>query len=290
MSVTITTAQVQQFRRNIEIKYQQMGSMLRGSVRIEPTQAKFHFFDLLAPTSMVKNTGRHADTPLVNSQHERRRAEMQDYDWADLVDKQDKVRILVDPEGSYVQNAAMALGRSNDEAIIEAFDAVAFEGETGATQVPFDAATFDIGGAVKMSVSLLRDAKRILDEADVPDEDRHIAIAPKQLQNLLEETEVTSSDFNTVRALVMGDLNTFLGFQFHRLTPGLLPLGVQGANQRSAYAWHKTAMGLATGIDIFVDVGPRRDKRMATQVYVAAVFGAVRIQDAVVRINSDESL
>lgn len=285
MSTTITTAQVQQYRRNVQIKYQQEGSMLRPWVRMEPTMARYHFFDLLAPTAAVKNTGRHADTPLVNSAHERRRAEMSDYDWADLIDNQDRVRIMIEPQGAYVQNAVMALGRSIDEEIIAAFDATAQEGESGATATAFPAAQ-SLASAV-MSVGRLRLVKRTLDDDNVPAGDRYFAVAPQEIETLLAETEVTSSDFNTVKALAQGDIDTFLGFKFIMLDPDLLP---KTGNDRNTFAWHKRAMGLAMGMDLNVDVGPRRDKRNAMQVYVSGVFGAVRIEDeGVLRVITDES-
>ena len=289
MSVTIPTAHVQQYRRTVQIKYQQMGSMLRGAVRVEQTDAKFHYFDLIAPTAALKNVGRHADTPLVNTQHERRRAEMADYDWADLIDRQDRVRILIEPEGAYVTNAVMALGRSIDEVIIDAFDADAIEGETGGTTVPFNTADFEVGGAgIPMSVDLLRQAKRRMDDADIPMSDRHIALRPRAVEQLLGNTEVTSSDFNTVRTLVNGEINTFLGFQFHQLSPDVLNDSA-AAGRFYGFAWHMRSMGLAMGMDITVDVDKRTDKRNAQQVYVSGVFGGVRIEDGVVRLDIDES-
>ncbi len=288
MSVTITTAQVQQYRRNVQIKYQTSG-MLRPYVRVENTDAKYHYFDLLAPTAAVKNIGRHADTPLVNSQHERRRAEMDDYDWADLIDQQDRVRMIIEPEGSYVTNATNAMGRSEDEIIIDAFDAVAFEGETGTTQVAFNAADFSIGGAgIPMTVDLLRQTKRIMDDADIPSSDRHMALRPRALEQLLGTTQATSIDFNTVRTLVRGEIDTFLGFKFHMISPNVLNKS-EAAGRANAYAWHKRAMGLATGKSVSVDIGPRRDKRNSQQVYVCMVAGGVRIEDGVVRLDIDEA-
>lgn len=285
MSTTITVAQVQQYEANIQMKYQQEGSMLRPLVRNEPTKAKFHYFDLLAPTAAIKNTARHADTPLVNSVHERRRAEMDDYDWADLIDDQDKVRIMIDPEGSYVMNAVNALGRSMDISLVTAFDADSVNGESGATTTAFPA-TQSIASVV-MSVAVLAQAKRILDDNNVPQDDRHIVVAPQTIETLLGITSITSSDFNTVKALVQGDVDTFMGFKFHMIDPDLLPLS---GTDRSLFVWHKRAMGLATGLDVKVDVSQRPDKRNATQVYVNATFGSVRIEDeGVVRIISDES-
>jgi len=287
MSVTITVAQVAQYTSNLQIKYQQEGSVLRPFVRLEPQTGRYHYFDLLAPTAAVKNVGRHADTPLVDSQHERRRAEMNDYDWADLIDDQDRVRILINPEGAYVSNAVNAMGRAIDISLIEAFDANSINGESGATSTAFPAGN-EIGGTgIPMSVDLLRQAGKFFDDGNVPSMDRHIMLAPEQKQRLLAETEVTSSDFNTVKALVRGEIDTFMGFMFHHMDPALVTLS---GTERTIFAWHKRAMGLAMGMELKTDVGPRRDKRNSMQVYVSGVHGAVRIEDAgVLRIIADEA-
>lgn len=289
MAVTITTAQVQQYSSNVQIKFQQFGSVLRPLVRTEMTNAKYRYFDLLAPTAAVKNTSRYAPTPLVNSQHERRRAEMNDYDWADLIEDQDRVRMLINPDSAYVTNAVAALGRAIDQEIIDAFDATAVTGETGSGSSSFDTANWTLGGSgIPMSVDILRQAKYKLDVANVPMTGRHIVLGPKQIQDLLEETEVTSADFNTVRALVAGEINSFMGFKIHTIDPDLLPY-TSATDRRLCFGWHERAMGLAMGMDIRVSVDKRPDIRNAQQILVQGVFGAVRIEDVVIQFDMDES-
>ena len=63
---------------------------------------------------------------------------MVDYEYADLIDKQDQVRTLIDPTSSYAQ-AAAALGRAMDDEIISAISGNAFSGETGSTTVALPA-------------------------------------------------------------------------------------------------------------------------------------------------------
>ena len=111
MSNTITVAHIKGFENLITLKYQQDGSVMASRVRQKPSSAKYEFFELIAPTAMVKKTVRHGATPLVNSQHSRRRAEKTDYEWADLVDKEDLSRMLVNPTSAYAQNASMSAGR-----------------------------------------------------------------------------------------------------------------------------------------------------------------------------------
>ena len=73
------------------------------------------FFDQVGVATAVKRTTRHADTLQVDTPHSRRRVSLVDYEYADLIDNQDKVRTLIDPTSSYAIAAAYALGRAVDK-------------------------------------------------------------------------------------------------------------------------------------------------------------------------------
>ena len=112
--------------------------------------------------------------------------------------------------------------------------------------------------------------------ADVdPDLPRVCVVTAKQVTNLLATTEVTSSDYNTVKALVQGQVNAFMGFEFVR-TQRLTTDGTS----RLVLAYTQAAIGVGMGQGLMVDIGPRRDKRNATQVYVTASLAATRVEDA----------
>lgn len=289
MSNTITTAFVRQFNSNVTFLYQQRGSKLRGLLREKRTNARYDFFERIAPTTAVKKTVRHGDTPLVNSQHSRRRAEMVDYEWADLVDKQDEVRILIQPTSTYAMNAAMSMGRAFDDEAILAFTAAAREGEEGATSTAFPTGNIinDGGGGTGLTVAKLQEAKLRMDNGDVDDDMRWYASSPEGLIDLLADPQVTSADFNTVRALVAGTVNgPYMGFMYVRSTR--LPIA---ANIRETYAWHMNAMGMIVGMDFTTRISERDDKSYSTQVYLAGTFGGVRILDeGVFVVDIDESV
>ena len=295
MSLVVDTAWVQAYRSNVSYLVQQKGSRLRPYVRVESQNAEFEFYDRIGATEAQEITGRHQDTPLVSTPHDRRRVGLRDFDWADLIDRQDKLRMLMDPAGPYAQNATWAMGRKMDDVIIGAAFDVAATGKTGSTSVSFLAANtiavnyVESGGAANSSLTIgkLRRAKEILDAYDNdPDEERIIACAAQQLHALLRTTEVTSSDYNTVKALVEGKLDTFLGFKFVR-SQRLLASG----NNRRVMAWIKSKILLAVSQDIMVDVGPRRDKRNSVQVYVSLGIGATRMEEeGVVEILCDETV
>ncbi len=120
MSNQITTAFVQQYSSNVQMLSQQMGSLLRGAVDVESVVGKNAFFDQVGKTTAVLRASRHADTPQIDTPHSRRRVSLADYEWADLIDNADKVRLLIDPTSSYAKAAAAAMGRAMDDVVIAA--------------------------------------------------------------------------------------------------------------------------------------------------------------------------
>ena len=115
MSVQITTAFVNQFSSNVALLSQQRGSILRAAVSEESVTGEKAFFDQVGASSAVKRTSRHGDTPLVETPHSRRQVTLDTYEWGDLIDDSDKVRMLIDPTSTYAQAAASAIGRSMDD-------------------------------------------------------------------------------------------------------------------------------------------------------------------------------
>ena len=85
MSFQITTAFVQQYKSNVQLLSQQMGSRLRGSCRVESVQAEFAFFEQIGAVTAQLKISRHGDTPQYDTPHARRRVGLNDYEWADLV-------------------------------------------------------------------------------------------------------------------------------------------------------------------------------------------------------------
>jgi hypothetical protein len=287
MSVQITTAFVNQFSSNIQMLSQQMGSLLRNAVDVETVNGEKAFFDQVGSAAAVLRTTRHADTPLIDTPHSRRMVTMSDYEYADLIDDQDKVRLLVDPTSTYARAAAAAMGRAMDDVIISAALGTSLTGKDGTTSTPFDTSNNQIAvGGAGLTLAKLIEAKEILDSRDVdPSIPRYIAVSPKQITNLLDDPEVTSADYNTVRALVKGELDTYVGFKFVTTNR----LGLDGSGDRRCFAWAMDGIKLAVGKEPTARIDERADKSYATQVYYCMSVGATRMEEAkVVEIICDE--
>ena len=287
MSTEITKAFVEQYSSNIQMLSQAKGSALRDKVRLESVTGKNAFFDQIGSVTATVRSSRHSNTPQADTPHSRRRVSLVDYEFADLVDDLDKVRMLVDPTSSYAQAAAYAMGRAMDDAIIAAATGSSDTGVAGGTAVALPAGQkIAEAGTAGLTIAKLRQAKEIIDLGDVdPSLKRYIIVSPKQISDLLGTTEVTSSDFNTVKALASGDVNTFLGFDFcvtNRLTIG--------SSKRKCIAFVQDGLALAMGKDSTARIDERSDKGYATQVYYSAAFGATRMEEAkVVEILAHEA-
>jgi hypothetical protein len=291
MSSQITTSFVEQYSSNVAMLSQQMGSKLRSSVDVETVTGKNAFFDQVGVTAAQLRTSRHGDTPQIDTPHSRRRLSLADYEWADLVDDVDKVRMLVDPTSSYARAAAAAMNRAMDDVIITAFNASANTGVAGGTStaLPSGQKTATSDQSDGLTIAKLLAAKKILDDNDVdPSLKRYIVCGPQQISDLLGTTQVTSSDYNVVRALATGAINSYLGFEFIMSTR--LNKDATNTTDRLVFAYTEDAIKLGIGKDISAKISERADKSYSTQVYYSMSLGAVRMEEEkVVQIPCHEA-
>ena len=279
MSEFVTTAFVQQYTTNVQLLLQQRGSVLRDYCTVGSYTGKAaKAVEQIGAVTAQKKTSRHSDTPLISTPHDARWVFPEDFEWADMIDDQDKLRMLIDPTSPYAMNGAYALGRSLDDLIVTAALGTAKTGENGSTDTAFATATQSIAvGATGLTVAKLRQAKRILtaNEVDIANDPLYIAVTAQQIDNLLGTTEVTSADFNTVKALVQGDVDSFMGFKFVQIER----LGLDGSGDRRCFAWAKSGLHVGMWNDINTKITERADKSYATQVYVKGTFGATRTDE-----------
>lgn len=285
MSIQITTAFVEQYRANVYHLTQQKGSKLRRAVRTEMINGKNAFFEQLGSTSARMRTSRGADTPRMDMPHARRRCSLNDYDWADLVDGEDQIRMLIDPTSQYAEAAAMAMGRAMDDAIIAAADGTAYTGVDGGTSTAFDTnmivdvqvrwpgvSADDCG----MNVAKILDAKRLLGANNVdPDEECWLLLNARQIKSLLMDEKISSHDYNAVKPLVQGQVSQFGGFN-------IIPterIGVDSNSDDKCLFWAKGGMLLGVGKDISTRISERPDKNHATQVFASMSIGATRMEE-----------
>lgn len=286
----ITTAMVKQFGSNVQHLAQQKGSRLRNAVRLETgVVGEEAYFDQLGSTAAIKRTTRNDDTPLIEADYQRRMVSIYDYEWATLVDKQDKRKLkITDPSSEHAMSAAWALGRAIDDAILDNATGSAATGKAGGTSTALPSGQKIGSGSAALTLAKLREAKKILDGNDIdPDEPRYIAINNKNLYSLLGISQITSADFAAVKALVQGEVNTFMGFEF--ILTNRLNVGTN-SDEVATVAWAKNGLLLAVQDDISAKIEDRADKSYSTQIYLSMGIGSTRMEeDKVVQIDCDQS-
>ena len=225
-----------------------------------------------------RRTTRHADTPLISTPHDARWVNPIDYEWADLIDDQDKIRMLIDPQSPYATNGAYAMGRAMDEEIINKVFATSLTGEDGTTSTTYasEGHTDIAAGGTGLTVAKLRTAKKNLmgADVDVDNDPLYVAITAAQHDNLLSDTQAISLDYNTTPTLVEGKITSFMGFNFIHTEL----LVATTATIRDCICWARSGIHLGLWNDITTRIEERADKSFSTQVYVKGTFGATRVE------------
>lgn len=288
MSNNIPLWYVSQYATNIQLKLQQMGSRLRGSVTLGS-----YVGDQASPVDQVgsveaqKVTGRFNPMGRVDAELDRRWVFPVSYDLPQLIDSFDKLKILTDPMSSYVQNAAHAMGRAQDDEILAAATGDAKTGNKGETPVTFAAGqvvSVQEGAAspTNFTVAKLKAALKLLMQAEV-DLDNDMIFAPINAaahDSLLNETQIIDADYNEKPVLVEGKIKRFLGINFIHTERLLSGVDDQAGTSDIIPIYAKSGMHLGMWQDIRTDISQRKDiQGLPYQAYCYGTFGASRLEE-----------
>lgn len=279
MAISISNAFVTLFDAEVKQAYQ-ADAVLRNTVRLRTgvTAATHKFPKIGAGVAQVRVP--QTDVTPLNVSYSQATVTLGDWIAAEYSDIFNQAKVNFDERSELVKVVANAIGRRQDQLIINAL----------AASSTSNVVTEDEGGTdTGLNVAKLRAAKKALDKNNVPMDNRHIIIHANSLSNLLSETAVTSADFNTVRALVSGELNTFLGFTFHTIgdrDEGGLAIA---SSERKLWAFHRDAIGYAEGIAPRTEINYIPEK---TSWLVNAVFsaGAIAIDaEGIVEVQTSDA-
>ena len=291
MSYQVATHFVQGYANVVALLLQQKGGKLLDKVsqgRYTGKGAKA--VEQIGKVKPVKNLARHSDTPLISTPSDARWVYPNDYEWADLIDDQDKLRMLIDQQSSYVMNGVQSMRRAQDDEILQAFYAASATGENGTTSTSFPAGQIvgvNVGGTgSNLNVAKLRAAKKLLLAAgvDLETEQAYVGITAADHDGLLNEVQVASMDYNSKPVLVDGMVTRFMGFNFVPIeladsaSYDASTVMTSGAN-RLLPCWVPSGMHLGVWQDVQTQVTVRPDKRYSTQVYAKTTIGATRTEE-----------
>jgi hypothetical protein len=275
MSKTLSAVASAEFDSEVKQAYQGMSNLRSTVTQRTGVKAGTYNFRRMGK-GLANQKASQADVTPMDVTNSLQVATLQNWNAPEYTDIFDQAAVNFDEQAELAQAIAMAIGRREDQLIIDA--AIA----SGTGNIIAD-------GGTDLTTVKLREASKLLNKNGVPTKDRHILVSADGLDSMLAEENVTSSDFNTVKALVQGEIDTFVGFKFHiiedRLEGGLPLVG----DIRTGLAYHMTAIGIAVGLgpESRADWIPQKTSWLANGLLKA---GAVsRDAEGIVTIATDES-
>lgn len=293
MAETLNTYQVPEhhvkaFTTNVMLDVQRQGGLFRMCVTsANYTGEGVQAVNYIGQARFNKRQSRWDDTKLTELAHTQRWLGPEDNDFATLIDRLDTLRMIYDPTNPYVEAVRIGYGVEEDTTIINAFFANAFTGKLGATSTPFDPANVIPLNATGLTVAKLRLARMRLKQNRIAligarsttgrGEQPYIACTAKHKDDLLGETQTTSSDFAAIKALVDGEVNRFMGFEFIECEDVLQDPAVPTTDMLPV--WVQSGMHVGDWQNLNVQITPRADKNNIPQIHACFTQGATRLHE-----------
>ena len=276
MSKTLSTVAVQEFDAMVKHAYQGMG-ILKPSVTVRNNVVgdQYKFRRMTKGLANQKST---ADlvTPM-DVDHEFKTAILQNWNAPEYTDIFDAAEVNFDEKQELATTIAGALGRRGDQLIIDAMDA--------STPLTTDVAE----GGTNLTIAKLIAAQVELRDQGVNSSALHGAIEANGLGGLLNDEKASSSDYQNVKALVQGDINTLCGFNIHVIetrTEGGL---TEAANIVDAWFYAQDAVGLAIGIDMKTDIDWIAERTAWLTNGIMKAGSVVRDEGGLVKVQYDKT-
>ena len=273
--MAVDTALVRQYGDNIALLTQQLLVKVAPYVYQKPNcSGEMVFQDQLESVDADEKIARNESVVNTDPNYARRKITPRYFYKAPLVDNMDKVMLCKDPTSEIVQNNGGALARAKDTVVCTAFFATAMGGKLGTDSYTLPSSQIIVHSSAGLNMVKIRSAKKILDQNEVPAEDRYFGITAIEVEDLLAITEVTSSDYAQVKALVSGQPGTICGFNFIQCER--FPIS---STTRQCAAWHKSGMVLGSWLDMKASIDILPAKHFSAQIYAGQSYGATRLEE-----------
>lgn len=277
MATTPDTIYAKQYGSLIYTLAQQEGSRLRDTVTVKSgVVGEETYMDQIGAFDMVTRSARLGATSPSLATYYRRKIALTSYFIAKALDKMDDIRTLGDPTSAIVKSGLAGAGRAIDDIIIAAARGTASTGKVGGDSTVLPSSQKVAKGSTGMTLAKWLSALEILNGNDVdPSDEKFLIIGSQQLNNLLNTTEIKNADYNSVKALVQGQIDTFLGckvIRSERLASG-------DTNARYCLLYTKSGMGLAIGRDVTSRIDELPTNHYAKQLYFSMDMGASRLEE-----------
>lgn len=265
MSKFLPDAAIASFDSDVKLAYQ-TGSKLRRTVRVRNNVVgSTHRFPKMGKGTATRRTSQ-SEVQLMNITHDKATATLTDWNAPELTDLFDDLKNNFSELQELATTAAQAMGRRQDQLILDAIDAASTTLTVAKT----------VGSTTALDTAKVRRAKFELDNKGVPGGDRFFLMSARGLDQLLGDSDANTFDKNAIKALFDGEIMHWVGFDFIMIetrSEGGLP--VDATPDRTNYAYHRTSVGLAIGKDMAsaVDWIPIRTSWLSNVLFSAGSIG-----------------
>lgn len=290
-SYSVPEHHVKMYTANIRASIEKQGGLLMGTVSTGMYQGeKSQVVNFIGPVTFVERDTPYGDTKLTELEHTSRWISGKEYDCAVLVDRLDTLKMIYDPTSPYVERFRQAATRKMDEIIMSKFFADAKTGKEGTDTAVFKAANVIAHGGTRLTVAKLRAVRKLIKKrhVDLRTVRPLIAVTSEQVDDLLGEVAVTSSDYNAIKPLVDGEVSQFMGFQFIPYEDngdatdgrGIPTTTVAGpATIRNLPVWVPDGMHFGAWAGLEIVINNRPDKNNIKQIHGTFTAGATRLEE-----------
>ena len=287
MSNQITEAFAQAFDRTFRHVAQQKLSRFESCVTLEPSiVGTSKSINRLGQRTAQRRTSRHSDTPINEQVHSTRYVDLLDWEDGDMIDDQDTIRMLVNPKSDYVAGMVQSLNRAKDDVVIGAFGGNA-RASTG--NVAFAAGQQIAVGGTGLTRAKIVAARALFRRNECDEEageELYLGYHATGLSDLLSDTTLTNSEYNTVLSLQNGTFKQGMLFGFRPVPSERF---IKTGSTRVVYAWAKSGVVLGFGENIVTRVGEDPGKSYNVRPYARMSLGAVRVEEEkVVEISCND--
>lgn len=288
-SYSVPEHHVKMYTANVQAALVKIGGLLTSLVSGNSYSGeKSQVVNFIGPVEFVERDTPYSDTKLTELEHTQRWITGKEYDCAVLVDRLDTLKMIYDPTNPYVERFREAAARKQDEIIMAAFQADAKTGKDGTTSTAIKAANTVAHGSAGLTVAKLRSLKKLIKK-------RHIdtrmvkpffAVSAEEVDDMLGEVAVGSSDYNAVKPLVDGEVSSFMGFTFipyedtgNNLNGKSIPQYTDTTTVRKCPVWVMDGMHRGSWEGLVITINNRADKNNIKQIHGTMTEGATRLDE-----------
>lgn len=266
MSTSLSTVAVEAFDTEVKQVYQGVG-VLRDTVTAVNCEGNIHNFRRQEKGMATPHISQSIVVPM-GIEHTLIPCLLEGWNASEYTDLFDQSEVNFDEIKTLAYTIGASISRRQDQIIINALN----NATTASGPYAGDITSNEFGSGVEQGFTIkkLKRMETLLNEQGVPSGDRYLVTRYDSVDQLLGTTELTSSYYNNIKALWMGDIDYFMGFKFkyieslRRTTEGGLP-NIPSASGFYSFAYHKPSIGLATAIEPTTDVyfAPTRNSHLS---------------------------